>query len=167
MKKQYFVYILITAIVLGLGYSLFVYLKTGVREEGLVFCEAGKCFLAPGDIHAEIEIKVCGKSLNLPLDRGSTDGPHTHKKRNLIHFEGKLGVDTQTKEVINKTPLMLKTFFDVVGIRFAEECIADKCNGDLCNGKPGTLKVWINNEINNQFQNYVWKDDDNILIKFE
>ena len=160
-------YILIIIIILGLSYSVFVYLKTGIREEGIVVCEAGKCFLAPGDIHVQIEIDVCGEQLNLPLDTGPTDGLNTHKERNLIHFEGTLEIDPLSKEIIDKTPLLLKTFFAVVEMRFTKECIADTCNNDVCNGKPGALKMWVNGEANNEFQSYGWKDDDSILIKFE
>lgn len=166
-KKKYLVYLALAILAVAIGYSTYVYLKSGISEQGLVFCEAGRCFLVPGDIHAQVDIEVCGKYLDLPLDKGSTEGPHTHKERNLVHFEYRLEADPVTKEVTDRTPLTLKAFFEAMEVKFSNECIADKCNGDLCNGKSGIIKMLINDLENNEFENYIWKDDDKILIKFE
>ena len=166
-KTRYFIYVIIVLFATYLGYSTYVYLKSGVKDEGLVVCDSGKCFWAPGDIHTQVDIEICRQYFNLPLDKASTDDVHTHKERNLFHFEGKLLVDKDTNEILDYTPLMLKHGFERMEVRFVDGCINDKCNGDLCYGKPGTLKMWVNGLENNEFENYIWKDKDQILIKFE
>jgi len=161
--------IIILAILIGifLIYSLVIYYKSGIKETGVAFCEKDDCFIAPGDMHAQVDIYVCGKYFNLPLDKGSTEGPHTHKERNLAHFEGKLPYDDVKKVVTNNTYLKLGTFFDAMGVNFSKICIGDKCTGDKCNGKIGKLKMQVNEQENFLFDDYIWKDKDQIVITFD
>jgi len=156
------------SILIGLAYSVVYYLESGVREQGLIICEeSGECSLAI-HIHADVEGSTCGEELKLPLQKGDPlTEPHTHNERNKIHWEGKLKVDKDTKEVTDKTPLKLGTFMDVMGVRFNDKCLGDKCNDDLCNGKEGKLTMLVNGIPNDEYRNYIWKDGDVINLKFE
>jgi len=152
-----------------LTYSTLTYYKSGIKETGLVFCEKEECFLAPGDVHAQVDIYLCGEYFNLPLDKGSTEGPHTHKERNLAHFEGKLPYHNYKKMVSDNTYIKLGSFMDTMEVKFTNQCISDKCNADMCEntGKSGKLTIKVNGKENNEFREYVWNDKDKIIIKFE
>jgi len=159
-------------ILLGLGYSAVYYLESGVIERGLIICEntndnTKECSLAI-HIHADMDGSICGEVLKLPLQKGDPlTEPHTHTERNKIHWEGKLKVDKNTKEVIDKTPLKIGTFMDVMGVRFNDKCLGDKCNGDPCNDKVGKLVMLVNGMPNTEYREYVWKDGDRFILKFE
>jgi len=168
MKKKWFYNLVIIGIIVLLGYSIFSYVKTGVNKEGLTFCDDSGCYLATGDMHGRLDMTVCGERITLPPNIGSKDKEvHTHMKQNEIHFEYRLPIDPDTKEVTDKTPLKLNTFLDLVSIELNETCIEGKCNGDLCDGKPAVLSMTVNGVENTLFQNYEWDRDDEIVIKFE
>ena len=166
--EKMLVYWLALAIIVGLGYSVIYYLESGVREQGLIICEeSGECSLAI-HIHADVEGSICGQELKLPLQKGDPlTQPHTHNERNKIHWEGKLKVDKNTREITDKIPLKLGTFMDVMGVTFNDRCLGDKCNGDLCNGKEAELVMLVNGIPNTGYRDYIWKDGDVITLKFE
>lgn len=153
---------------LGIGYltyAIYVYYTEGVQN-GVVICETGGACFRTMHVHADVEIEICGEQIKLPLEKGSLDGPHTHKERNKIHFEGKPAIDTVSKQLLDISPLKLGTFMQVMGVRFDVQCLDNKCNGDLCDGKPGMVGMFVNGKENKEFQNYVWKDGDQIVIRF-
>ncbi|HLC85696.1 MAG TPA: hypothetical protein VJG30_00195 [Candidatus Nanoarchaeia archaeon] len=173
VNKNYFktaVYIIIILLILGLAYSVYVF-KKGVGEEGenFIVCQSPDNCVAAMHIHAEVYIDVCGKQLDLPLEAGDKTGTHTHKERNLLHFEERLKYDNKMKSIIETDPIKLKSFFqhEDVNIRLNSNCINGKCNGDLCNDNTGSLKMFVNGVENFEFENYVWKDGDKIKIVFE
>lgn len=77
---------------------------------------------------------------------------------NFIHIEGR---------VYSTDEIKLGKFFDVININFNKDQIFDKKNGDLCNNKPGKLKMLVNDIENSEFRDYIIKDKDKIVIKFE
>ncbi len=163
--SKYWIFLLILIVI---SYGWIYYSKSNIQKEGVVICKTENDCVLASHIHANVDGSVCGEPIKLPLDTGdSTKEPHTHKERNRIHWESLLKVDGTTKEILDYTPLKLGTFMQVMDINFNSTCIYDKCNGDLCNDKVGRLKMWVNNIENNQYDNYVWKDGDLILIKFE
>ncbi len=162
--------LVVIAVLVLLVYSYLTY-KNSVSESGedFVVCDQkGNCLIAM-HIHTAVEISVCGNRVKLPPEAGDKTGTHTHKERDLLHFEERLKYDNLTQTILDKEPITLKTFFNHpdVNIKFNSTCISDKCNGDLCNGSPGEIKFFVNNQTNNEFENYVWKDRDKIKIIFE
>ena len=164
------IYSLIVLIIIGLAYSVYFY-KASVEESGenFVVCQSEDNCIVALHVHAELNINICGKELDLPLEAGDKAGTHTHKERNLLHFEEKLKYDNKTSSILETEPIKLKSFFQYKGvnIKFSRECIANNCNGDLCNSKSGKLKFSVNGVENEEFENYVWRDKDRILIVFE
>lgn len=163
-------YLVVFIVVAVLIYSVIKY-KKSVEESGetFVLCDKGNNCVIALHMHSDVEIKVCGEEVKIPLEAGDKAATHTHKERNLLHFEERLKYDNDTKTILETEPITLKTFFNYpnINIRFNSTCITDKCNGDLCNNNPGTLKFFVNNIENNEFENYVWKDGDKIKIIFE
>ncbi len=105
--------------------------------------------------HALVDIEICGEHRDLPLaDDGDlvhgktfkgTHLMHTHDD-NTIHIEGLI----QKKEDIG-----LGNFFDAIEVPFDKDKILDVKNGDLCEGKPGTLKMYVNDKPRDDFREYV------------
>ncbi len=167
LRREWKIIILLTAILLAfvLLYSLYTFLDQA--DAWLYFCEKEACYWAPGDIHATVVIKICGKEIPLPRNVGSNQEVHTHLEKNLLHFEGKLPVDMKSKALLDDTPLQLDTFFRTVNITFNENCILQACNGMFCGGKKAELYMLVNGKESSKFEKYAWSDQDYIEINFE
>ena len=105
-------------------------------------------------IHADLQIIIDGKEEFIPANIGISTGVmrplHTHDTDGEIHIEGPCARNFRLGE-----------FFDVWGRNFNSKCIFDKCD-DL-----GVLKMKINGIESNEFENYIMKDHDNILIEYK
>jgi len=155
-------------IVLGFGllYSLYSFLESDL-DEGLYFCEKENCYWAPGDMHASVTIKICGQEVPLPKNFGSDQEVHTHREKNVLHFEYRLAANIETKKILDTSPLQLGTFFRKANITFNENCLGSTCNGMLCAGKKAELYMLVNGKESSTFERYVWSDKDRIEINFE
>ncbi len=148
------------------AYSVYYYLSTAEKVEEYDVCVDGRC-IKTFHTHADISFDICGRNINLPLEKGDLAGPHTHKERNMLHFHERLPYDPNTGQLLETRPLTVGAFMNEMDIRFNDRCIAEYCNGDLCpDGKPGTVRMFINEQPNTEFGQYVWKDGDEILITF-
>ncbi len=115
--------------------------------------------------HAYPTIMICGEEKILPYPTGSKNEHlgnallHTHAPPdNFIHIEGK---------VYKVDEIKLGKYFDVIRVKFDKDQILDTKNGDLCNSKPGKLIMFVNDIENFEFRDYIIKDQDKILIKYE
>lgn len=167
---QIIMYLVILGLIVFIIYSVSIY-NESVRETGETFvvCETEDNCVIALHAHTEVEIKVCGEEIKLPLEAGDKTATHTHKERNLLHFEERLKYDNKTQTILQTEPITLKDFFnhEDVNIKFNSTCISDKCNGDLCGTLPGNLNFYVNEVNNTEFENYVWKDGDKVKIIFE
>lgn len=108
--------------------------------------------------HAKIDLEVCGEKRDLPGKKdGSMVGGHLyhHHGDNTWHIEGR---------IIAKEDITLGRFFDQHEIPFDRDRLMEKKNGDLCSpankvaaipGKPGTVKMFVNGQPNEQFRDFV------------
>ncbi len=169
-KRSPWIYVgyAVVLVILGyVAYSVYYYLSTAEKVEEYEVCAAGRC-IKTFHVHADISIQLCGKKIKLPLEHGPLEGPHTHKERNYIHFHERLPYDQATKKLLDTTPLQLGVFMNEFDIRFNDRCIADYCNGDPCpEGKPGTIRMFVSDQPNSEFDQYVWHDEDKISITFD
>jgi hypothetical protein len=149
-----------------IAYSVWYFLANQESVEEFQVCSADRC-VKTFHIHSNIHFDICGKSINLPLEHGPLEESHTHKERNYVHFHERLPYDPVSGKLLDTTPLQLSTFMNDFDIRFNERCIAGYCNGDVCpDGKLGTIRMFVNEQPNTEFDKYVWKDKDEILITF-
>jgi len=154
-------------VLIYVGYSVWYYLSNVEEIEEFQVCAEGKC-IKTFHVHADISIVLCGKKVMLPLEKGDLAGPHTHKERNYIHFHERLPYEPTSGQLLETLPLTLETFMNEMDMRFNERCVAEYCNGDLCpDGKAGTVRVFINEQPNTEFGQYIWKDKDEISITFD
>ena len=163
------IYLAIIFIAAFLVYSYISYKNSLGEGENFIVCDKENNCVIAMHMHTEIEMKVCGEEIKLPLEAGDKTATHTHKERNLLHFEERLRYDNSTQTILEIEPIKLNSFLShpEINIIFNSTCIADKCNGDLCSNNPGTLKFLVNEIPNNQYENYIWKDGDKIKIIFE
>ncbi len=107
--------------------------------------------------HAAVELSICGEKIDLPCGKETPGTVHGkdfcgehimhHHFDNTIHIEGLI----QKKEDI-----ALGKFFDIISVPFDKDKILDKKNGDLCpDGKPGKLKMYVNDQPREDFRDYV------------
>jgi len=103
--------------------------------------------------HALIDITICGEHKDLPRGIPQANGEvmlgnellHTHDD-NVLHIEG---------QIRKKEDIALGKFFDIIKVPFDKDKIMDKKNGDLCDGKPGTLKMYVNDLPRTDFRDYI------------
>lgn len=104
-------------------------------------------------IHSKLRINIDGKEEVIPANIGIAPGImrplHTHDLDNEIHIEGPCPREFKIGE-----------FFQVWNREFSSQCIFDKCID------KGTLKMSVNGIDNKEFENYLMKDGDNIIIEY-
>ncbi len=100
--------------------------------------------------HADVEIIICGQEAELPKsdsfisNKVGTSEVHDHGDMR-IHIEGV--VNTQEEANVGH-------FFDAIKQDFTSTSILGHKNGELCNGKPGKVKMFINDIENNEFREH-------------
>lgn len=107
--------------------------------------------------HPQLSISIKGKQQVIPKDMGigAIHQPiHTHDTSGTIHME--------MNGLITKDQTKLGKFFQIWNKQFNSSCIFDKCNS-----KEGKVRFFVNGKENNQFENYLMKDNDKIEIKYE
>ena len=146
----------ILAIVALLSYSVYFYYTSGA-ESGIISCnDEGECNIAM-HIHADLDVEVCGKKINFPLEKGDLSGQHTHKERNLMHWHSITSVNSENYELLNPKEFYLQEFLNQMEFEFPEDCTGDRAE----------LQVFVNNIEREKFLEYPWKDDDKVKIIFE
>jgi hypothetical protein len=162
------IFILVLIVFGAVGYySVLVYQDTEAESEGIVICEGDVCEKSL-HVHADIDIKACGKEIKVAKNKGKVTQQHTHSEKNKIHYHNRLRVDPITELPLDPTPLKLVNFFENIEITFTPTQIEKYTNGDSCpNGGPGSVKMYVNGVENLELGEYKWKDKDKIEIRFE
>ena len=107
--------------------------------------------------HVDLDIEIHGQERTIPINVGigAREEPiHTHTERNVIHLE--------FSGLVTRDDIRLGRFFEIWGKKFTDQCIFDKCTGS-----GGELKMLVNGERNNQFEDYVMENGDVVEIIFE
>lgn len=107
--------------------------------------------------HPELTIMINGQKqeISANLGLGAVHQPvHTHDSTGVLHLE--------IQGVVRKDDIKLGQFFKIWGKQFTSNCILD-----FCGNQSGTVKMFVNNEENAEFENYHMKDGDKIEIRYE
>lgn len=106
--------------------------------------------------HPTLTIKINGQQQIIPANLGlvGVHQPiHTHDSTGVLHYEN----NNPTLET-----MQLRYFFEKVWRKqFNSTCILNYCNGD-----SGTVKMFVNGKESFEFENYIPKDKNEILIEF-
>jgi hypothetical protein len=78
---------------------------------------------------------------------------HTHDESGVLHWE--------VVHIPKREDLYLGNFFQGWGKTFNKTCIFQ-----FCNGPEGSVKMFVNGKRNNNFEKYVIRDGDKIVIEF-
>jgi hypothetical protein len=103
--------------------------------------------------HADLTIIIDSEEYLIPENIGVSSGVmrplHTHDFSGEIHIEGPVPRD-----------FTLGEFFEVWKKTFDSKCIFEYCTDS------GELKMSVNGISNNEFENYILKDGDKIIIEY-
>jgi hypothetical protein len=107
--------------------------------------------ISGGEIHWHARLRILVNGMNIPVPAGIGLGKtqeiqHTHDWDGVIHIEGLPTPDN----------LRLGKFFDIWGVVFNSNCIFQYCNEDM--------KMFVNGRQNFEFDSYLLRDGDEILI---
>lgn len=80
---------------------------------------------------------------------------HTHDNSGKLHWEVMDGP-------VKRDDVRLGQFFGVWGKKFDSSCIFE-----YCNSAQGTVRMFVNGQSNEDFENYLIKDMDKIEIRYE
>ena len=104
-------------------------------------------------MHTELKILIDGREQVIPSNIGIGQNlmrpVHTHDISGEIHMEGPC-----------KRDFTLGDFFSIWEKTFDNQCIFNYCTN------KGTLTMTVNSQPNFDFDNYVMKDHDQVLIKY-
>ena len=148
------------AAVLVIGY--FAFSGSGSNEKPIITSDNTEVNLdevpkRPIHWHPGLTISIKGEQQQIPRNLGSNGihyPVHTHDDVPVIHYE----LDRPTAET-----MVLGYFFNTVwGKTFNSNCIFE-----YCNGPDGNLTMTVNGKPNLQFDKYIPKDGEDIVIRFE
>ena len=106
--------------------------------------------------HPHLTIIIKGEEQEIPKDIGiaAVHNPlHTHDDTGTIHLE--------FTGLVKKDGLKLGQFFKVWEKKFSSGCIFE-----FCNGEKGQVKMTVKGRENKDFENYVMRDKDKIVINY-
>src|SRR3989338_8894814 len=105
-------------------------------------------------LHADVKVYIDGKAIDFSQRRYQL-------QNSFIHFEEGIGDVVHT----HATGLTMGHLFKSLGINFDNNCITVDGQG-YCNDNDKKLKFYIRGQSNNNFDNYIIKDLDKILISY-
>ena len=111
--------------------------------------------------HADFKLHINGKEINFNHEKYFV-------KSRFMHVENDFKEKESTGKVLHMhssgVPLWL--FFESIGMKFEKDCLTLDTEEKYCSNNEKTLKFFVNGVANNEFQDYVFKDDDKILISY-
>lgn len=122
-------------------------------------------------VHADWKIYTNGKVLDeatwepLTMDMSNPDKPVTSS---FIHLDKGAPAPEKAGDIIHMhaTGVPLWIFFKSVGMDFGKDCLALRTGEKFCNDGKNALKFYVNGKPNSEWENYVFKDLDKILISY-
>ena len=113
----------------------------------------------PFHIHADFKVYINGKFMDFADEK-------YYEKSHFLHLD-----ESENKEKasgvlhMHAKNIPLGIFFDSIGFKFNKTCFETDSHS-FCNNQDNNIKFYVNNQSNNEFENYVFKDSDKILISY-
>lgn len=141
--------IIISIVCVGLVVAGLIWLKSAEPTEAEIVAERGHIISEQGlHWHPELEIYVKGEKIAIPpnIGLGSVHNPvHTHEDLPIIHLE--------FNGVVYENDTELGKFFEVWNKSFSE--------------LGSNVKMTVNGQENIEFEDYLMKDGDKIILNYE
>ncbi len=106
-------------------------------------------------IHQDFKVYLDGKQIDFSQAKYQVRGPQVHvedRDGDVIH--------------VHATGVPIGMFFDSLGMNFNKDCFKTDSGTSYCNNDNNTLKFYVNNISNSEFDKYVLRDLDKILISY-
>ena len=104
--------------------------------------------------HADVKVYINGKAVDFSQSKYQLAA-------RFIHFEEGIGDVIHT----HATSLTMGHLFKSLGADFDSNCLAFE-ETDYCNGGNAKLRFYANGKLSNEFDNYIIKDLDKILVSY-
>lgn len=104
--------------------------------------------------HADVKVYINGKAVDFSQSKYQLAA-------RFIHFEEGIGDVIHT----HATGLTMGHLFKSLGADFGNNCLAFE-KTDYCNGENAKLRLYVNGRPNSEFDNYIIKDLDKILVSY-
>lgn len=119
-------------------------------------------------IHADWKVYINGKQMDF------SDKAHMDRMRGGLAVSSFIHVDSgnpppeKTGDVLHMhaTGVPLWIFFDSINMDLSKDCLVLDNGEKLCSNDKNTLKSYVNGKPNDEYENYVFKDLDKILISY-
>lgn len=108
--------------------------------------------------HADFKVVINGEVIDF-------NKPEYFVKSRFMHVENDAQGDSGKVLHMHATGVPLWLFFESVGMRFDEECFAAGSE-EYCTSGQNALKFYVNGKSNEEFGDYVFKDNDRLLISY-
>ncbi|MBI2076366.1 MAG: hypothetical protein HYT72_03915 [Candidatus Aenigmarchaeota archaeon] len=163
LESRILVAIFATISVVGLGLGAYALLSIS-KTTGYVSLPN-----KPIHWHPHLEITIKGEKIAIPANVGMgtsySSSPfydpmmdmtnmHTHDSSGTVHWEVMMHAPT-------REDLYLGNFFQVWKKNFNKNCIFE-----FCNGAEGSIKMLVNGKQNYDFEKYIVRDGDEIVVEF-
>jgi len=110
--------------------------------------------------HADFKVYLNGSFINFSQDKFQSNEEHLLSQDvhlhdgngNIIHF--------------HKAGITMKDFFNSINMDISNNCFVDDLGHNYCNNKNYSLEFYVNGLKINNYENYVSKDLDRILIAY-
>ena len=122
-------------------------------------------------IHADWKIYINGEPLGKEFFAAlarDTQLKTSEITSSFIHVEHSNSTKENVGDVLHMhaTGIPLQIFFKSVGMNFSKDCLVLPNIQKFCNDGKNTLKFYVNGEPHSDWENYVFKDRDKILISY-
>ena len=140
------------AIAAIVGYSIFIFMTAGVDAPGT---PPGAGLLGDEHEHASLLVKIFGDTFDFSV-------PSYQIKSSWIHFEESDGTTIHR----HASGVALGYLFNSLNIGINNECYMFPDGRNFCTNEDYSLKYYINHQIVKDINDYVFEDDDRILITY-
>jgi len=144
--KSVAVYLIVLLLLAGIGYGVYSFLTNADTHIGAV---------GSTHTHQDVKIYVNGQQIDLTQSKYQLRARHTH-------FEGGDG-DVHHKHA---TGVTIRDMLKPLGLYVSKICIKGDDGQTYCNSGDKTLKVYVNGQLVDDWENYDMKDLDKILISY-
>lgn len=134
------------------GYSAFTFATSSANAPG---SPPGAGTLGDEHEHASMLVKIFGDKFDFSL-------PAYQIKSSWIHFEAQDGTTVHR----HASGVTLGYLFDTLNIQLTDECYIFPDGREFCTNEDYSLKFYVNHERVSSIRDYVFEDEDRILISY-
>ncbi len=122
-------------------------------------------------VHSDWKIYLKGKALGSaffePLAMNMSN-PNKSTTSSFIHVDRGAPAPEKTGDVLHMhaSGVPLWIFFESVGMKLSKECLELREGEKYCNDSNNTLKFFVNGKPSSALEEYVFQDNDKILISY-